>query len=57
MSSEARLELKKALHIYGNLSNPWESVPSLLKELNQFDEVKMFIDFIEAPSKRGFSRR
>lgn len=57
VSSSARLELKKALHIYGNLSNSWDSVPSLLKELEQFDEVKMFIDFIEAPSKRGFTRR
>jgi UDP-N-acetylglucosamine acyltransferase len=57
VSAEARLELKKALHIYGSLKNSFESVPALLHELTQFEEVKMFIDFIEAPSKRGFTRR
>lgn len=57
VSADARLELKKAIHIYGDLSNKLEEVPALLKELTQFEEIKMFIDFIEAPSKRGFIRR
>jgi UDP-N-acetylglucosamine acyltransferase len=57
VSAEARTELKKALHIYSSLSNPFETVPSKLKELQQFPEVIKFIEFIEAGSKRGFTRR
>jgi UDP-N-acetylglucosamine acyltransferase len=57
VSADARLELKKAIHILGDLSIRFEDVPAALKELTQYNEIKMFLDFIEAPSKRGVTRR
>ena len=54
---DARLELKKALKIYGDLNNKLAEVPALLSELEQFDEIKIFKDFIVSDSLRSFTRR
>lgn len=52
---EARLELKKALKIYMNLHNKLADLPSLFDGLEQYEEIKMFKDFIK-DSKRSFLR-
>jgi UDP-N-acetylglucosamine acyltransferase len=53
---EARLELKKAIKILRNLNIKLADVPEKLMELEQFDEIKLFTDFLK-DSKRGFTRR
>jgi UDP-N-acetylglucosamine acyltransferase len=56
MKPDARLELKRALKIYQDLTNKMKDVPELLSELEQFDEVRAFTDFLK-DSKRSFTRR
>jgi len=53
---EVRLELKKAVKILRNLNIKLADVPEKLMELEQFEEIKLFIDFLK-DSKRGFTRR
>jgi len=53
---EARLELKRALKIYQDLNIKMADVSAKLAELEQFDEVKVFSDFLQS-SKRSFTRR
>lgn len=53
---EARLELKRALGIYSDLNNKLAEVPAKLAELEQFEEVRIFTDFLK-DSKRSFTRR
>lgn len=55
VTPEARMELKRALKIYMNLNTKLADVAEALSELQQFDEVKTFIDFIQ-DSKRSFLR-
>lgn len=55
VSPEARLELKRALKIYMDLTVKLADVTSELSKLQQFDEVKNFIEFI-TDSKRSFQR-
>lgn len=53
---DARLELKKAVKILSDLNVKLAEVPDRLSELEQFEEVRIFIDFLK-DSKRGFTRR
>jgi len=53
---ETRLELKKAIKILRDLNIKLTDVPERLSELQQFEEIKIFIDFLK-DSKRGFTRR
>jgi len=53
---DARLELKKALKIYSDLNTKLADVPEKLLELEQFEEIKIFTDFLK-DSKRSFVRR
>ncbi|ADD69054.1 acyl-(acyl-carrier-protein)--UDP-N-acetylglucosamine O-acyltransferase [Denitrovibrio acetiphilus DSM 12809] len=53
---DARLELKRAMAILRDLKIKLADVPDKLAELEQFEEVKIFIDFLK-DSKRGFTRR
>ncbi|MGE4317692.1 MAG: acyl-ACP--UDP-N-acetylglucosamine O-acyltransferase [Deferribacterales bacterium] len=55
VTPEVRMELKRALKIYMNLTVKLADVTDKLAELKQFDEVKIFIDFIQ-DSKRSFQR-
>jgi UDP-N-acetylglucosamine acyltransferase len=53
---EARLELKRALKIYSDLNNKLTDLPAMLAELEQYDEIKTFADFLK-DSKRSYTRR
>lgn len=53
---EVRLELKKAVKILRDLNIQMADVPAKLMELEQYDEIKTFIEFLK-DSKRGFTRR
>jgi len=53
---EARLELKRALKLYNDIHNKIDELPALLGELQQFEEIKIFADFLK-DSKRSFTRR
>jgi len=53
---EVRTELKRALKIYQDMTNKLKDIPELLGELQQFEEIKMFTEFLK-DSKRSFSRR
>ncbi|WP_022851926.1 acyl-ACP--UDP-N-acetylglucosamine O-acyltransferase [Limisalsivibrio acetivorans] len=57
VSPEARRELKRALHIYRDLKNSLSDVIKMLGELEQYDEIKQFIEFIQSDSKRSLIRR
>lgn len=56
VSPEVRMELKRALKMYSDLNNKLAELPSRMAELQQFDEVKIFADFLK-DSKRSFTRR
>lgn len=53
---DARLELKRALKIYSDLNVKLAEVPGKLAELEQFEEIKVFAEFL-GDSKRSFTRR
>jgi len=53
---DARMELKRALRIYQDLNVKMADVHEKLGELEQFDEVKIFREFMN-DSKRSFTRR
>lgn len=53
---EARKELKRALKIYQDLNIKMAEVPAKLAELEQFEEIEIFLDFLQ-DSKRSFTRR
>jgi UDP-N-acetylglucosamine acyltransferase len=53
---DARLELKRALKVVGDLNNKMKDLPELLGQLEQFEEVKVFADFF-SDSKRSIIRR
>ncbi|PLX69212.1 MAG: acyl-ACP--UDP-N-acetylglucosamine O-acyltransferase [Denitrovibrio sp.] len=53
---EVRAEIKRALNIYQDLNIKLADLPDKLAGLQQFDEIKTFIDFLQ-DSKRSFTRR
>lgn len=56
VSSEARLELKRALKIFLDRKLSLDEAKEQLKELQQFPEVVTFREFIEGSSRRGITR-
>lgn len=56
VSSEARRELARALKIFLDRSYTLDAAKEKLKELEPFDEVVTFRNFIEASSRRGITR-
>lgn len=56
VTPEARMELKRALSVYSDLNNKMADVPDKLAGLEQFEEVRIFADFLR-DSKRSFTRR
>lgn len=56
VSSESRLELKRALKILLDKKLTLEGVKKELANLNQLPEIVTFREFIEAPSRRGITR-
>ncbi|MDR2869604.1 MAG: acyl-ACP--UDP-N-acetylglucosamine O-acyltransferase [Deferribacteraceae bacterium] len=56
VSSDARAELKKAMRLIIDLGVPFDTLPAKLAELEQFEEIKHFVDFVQS-SKRGMIRR
>ncbi len=56
ISSEVRMELSRALKIFLNRAYSLNDVKEKLKELQQFDEVVTFRNFIEESSRRGITR-
>ena len=56
VSSESRLELKRALKILLNKKLTFDDVKKELLNLNQLPEIVTFREFIEAPSRRGITR-
>ncbi|MCX8084728.1 MAG: acyl-ACP--UDP-N-acetylglucosamine O-acyltransferase [Calditerrivibrio sp.] len=54
--AEVRSELKKAYDILVNMDYVLEDVIKEISKLNQYDEVKVFLEFIRK-SKRGLMRR
>lgn len=56
VTAEARMELSRALKIFLNRDYSLNEAKEKLKDLNQFDEVVKFREFIEASSRRGITR-
>ena len=56
VSSEARRELARALKIFLDRSYTLDAAKEKLKELEQFNEIVTFRNFIEESSRRGITR-
>jgi len=57
VTSEGRTELKRALKIYTDVNKRLEVVIKEIENLEMFDEVRNFLNFIKGDSKRSLTRR